>query len=223
MIIRRTLSAFLAAIALVFLPLGPAALAHDDLTSTSPADGESVAAGAFDVTVTSAEDIMNMADMTGNEIVVSGPIDSPESSVVSQFCIRVEGANASVPVDIDQPGTYTATWRLVSQDGHPVDGSFSFNVTNDSGYVASETPVTPEGCTPFPMATATAYDGAEATPEVTSSIAPESTDQQWVGLLIGIGFVVVGSLAGVGVVAYRERNKRDAELIKKLAESDPEL
>ena len=226
MSITRKIASLLVALGMAIVPLSASApaLAHDVIVGTSPSEGETVDAGAFDVTVTASEDIMNMADAAGNEIWVSGPNDSAETQQVSLPCIKVAGATASVPVDIDVPGTYTATWRLVSADGHPQDGSFTFTVKNDSGYTRSGNTDLPEGCAPLVMATAVAYDGA-ATPEPRVVAAPEETsaDGQYVGLLWGIGFVVVGSLAGVGAVWLRERRKRDAELMKKLAESDPEL
>jgi hypothetical protein len=61
------------------------------------------------------------------------------------------------------------------------------------------------------------------TPVAIEDVAADTGDGQYVGLLWGIGFVVVGSLAGVGVVWLRERRKSDEALMKKLAESDPEL
>lgn len=225
MSITRKIATVFVGFGLALLPLSASApaLAHDGIVGTTPSENDTVDAGAFDVTITASEDIMNMADMVGNEIWVSGPNDSAEAQSVSLPCIKVAGATAAVPVDIDLPGTYTATWRLVSADGHPQEGSFTFTVKNDSGYTRSGNLELPEGCTPLAMATAVAYDGA-ATPEPRVIAAPEeSGDGQYVGLLWGISFVVVGSLAGVGAVWLRERRKSDAELMKKLAESDPEL
>lgn len=226
MTIRRRIFALLASVSLIAIPFtatGPA-LAHDDITGTSPSAGETVSAGAFDVTVNSAEDIMNMPDMAGNQIFVTGPNGADMTSVVSLSCIKISGAVASVPVDIENPGDYTVNWQLVSQDGHTTNGTFDFTVTNDNGYKASGNTELPEGCTPLPMVTAVAYDGT-ATPEARDIAADSETkdDGQWIGLLIGIGFVVVGSIAGVIVVWLRERAKRDKELMAKLAETDPEL
>ena len=139
MSITRKIASVLVALGMAVLPLSAStpALAHDGITGTTPGEGETVDAGAFDVTVTASEDIMNMADMAGNEIWVSGPKDSAEPQQVSLTCIKVSGATAAVPVDIDVPGVYTATWRLVSADGHPQEGSFDFTVKNDSGYTRS--------------------------------------------------------------------------------------
>lgn len=225
MTIQSRILAVAAAATLLFAPLASStpALAHDQIVGTSPSDGSTVAAGAFDVTVTSSDDIMKMPDMSGNEIFVSGPEGSENSTVVSLPCIKIDGPVASVPVDIELPGDYTVTWQLASQDGHSNDGTFKFTVTNDNAYKATGNNELPQGCEPLPMVTAVAYDGA-ATPEPRVMAATDTKDDgQWVGLLVGIGFVVVGSLAGVTVVWFRERAKRDKELMKKLAETDAEL
>jgi methionine-rich copper-binding protein CopC len=225
MTIRRRIFALLAAASMLAFSLTATspALAHDEIIGTSPENGATVAAGAFEVSVTSSEDIMNMPEMAGNQIYVNGPEGSENSTVVSLQCIKISGAMASVPVDVDQPGEYTATWQLVSQDGHTNEGSFKFTVTNDDAYKASGNTDFPEGCVALPLVTAVAYDGATTPEPRVMAATSKQDDGQWIGLLIGIGFVVVGSLAGVIVVWLRERAKRDKELMKKLAETDPEI
>lgn len=227
MTIQRRLFALVAAATLMLLSLVAAspAQAHDEIVGTSPADGATVSAGAFEVSVTASEEIMSMPDMSTNQIIVVGPLDTQDSTTVSLGCIKVAGSVASVPVDIDKPGDYQVTWNLVSQDGHPQEGTFGFTVTNDSEYVAAGNTEFPADCVALPMLTAMPYE-AGATPEARDIVladAETKDDGQWIGLLVGIGFVVVGSLAGVAVVALREKAKRDKELMKKLAETDPEL
>jgi copper transport protein len=46
------------------------------------------------------------------------------------------------PVDALGPGSYKVEWRVVSADGHPVDGNFSFTV-GDTTVSAPAAPVTP--------------------------------------------------------------------------------
>jgi len=50
------------------------------------------------------------------------------------------------PVDALGPGTYKVEWRVVSADGHPVDGTFSFTV-GDTTVSAAPAPVTPSPST----------------------------------------------------------------------------
>ena len=50
------------------------------------------------------------------------------------------------PVDALGPGTYKVEWRVVSADGHPVDGTFSFTV-GDTAVSAAPAPVTPSPST----------------------------------------------------------------------------
>jgi len=37
---------------------------------------------------------------------------------------------------LDEAGAYEVSWRVVSQDGHPISDSFEFSLVNDSGYVS---------------------------------------------------------------------------------------
>ena len=227
MTIQRRFFALVATATLMLLSLVAAspANAHDSIIGTFPTDGETVSAGAFEVSVTASEEIMSMPDMATNMITVVGPLDTQDSTTVSLGCIKIAGSVASVPVDIDQPGDYQVTWSLVSQDGHPQEGSFGFTVTNETAYVAAENQEMPADCMALPMLVAMPYE-AGATPEARDlAVADAETkdDGQWIGLLVGIGFVVVGSLAGVAVVALREKSKRDKELLKQLAETDPEI
>ena len=224
---QRRFFALAAAVAMMLLSLVAAspANAHDEIVGTTPSNGETVAAGAFEVTVTASEEIMSMPDMATNMITVVGPLDTQDSTTVSLGCIKIAGSDASVPVDIDQPGDYQVTWNLVSQDGHPQEGTFGFTVTNETGYVSAENPEIPADCVALPMLVAMPYE-AGATPEARDLTMVEDEpkdDGQWIGLLVGIGFVVVGSLAGVAVVALREKSKRDKELLKKIVETEPEI
>ena len=55
-----------------------------------------------------------------------------------------------MPVDLDQAGEYKVSWRMVSSDGNPISGDFSFQVENTNGYVANPDFQYPE-CASEPM------------------------------------------------------------------------
>lgn len=180
-------------------------MAHDSLTDTSPSSGEVVEAGQFEVSITSAEEIINLADMSTNDISVVGPLDNPTSGIVSAPCIRVSGKTASVPVEIAEPGTYRATWQIVSSDGHPVSGQFQFEVTNTAGYVSRGFDSLPSDCKPIAMATTTdSTSGTLSEDGNPQQDSVEGDSGQWIGLLVGIGFVVFASIAGALTVKLRE-------------------
>lgn len=210
-IVRGGLAATLALLSTAFFAsvgIVSPALAHDDITNTSPADGSSVEAGRFEVSITSSGEIINLDEQTTNDITVVGPLDQASSGVVSAPCIRVVGNVASVPVEISEPGDYRATWQILGADGHAISGSFKFTATNESGYQAKGFSSLPADCKPIPMATAaegvtSGADDKDAHGE-NHEKGVTADNGQWIGLLVGIGFVVFASIAGAVTVKLRE-------------------
>jgi len=110
-----------------------AAQAHDQLVDAAPAEGETVEAGIIDIDLRFSDDVLNLG--SGNEILVIGP--SGERSVLqNNSCSFVDGDLVSTKVDLDQPGEYTVSWRVVSGDGHPISGIQRFSVVNSTGHVS---------------------------------------------------------------------------------------
>lgn len=140
--ITRTVAA-VATAALVALP-GPV-WAHDTLVSSDPGDGARVTQAPDEVEMTFSADLLDVgtqvrvtdaqgADVTDGEPQVTGPS-------VTQDITPSEQTN----------DTYTVVWRVVSSDGHPIEGSFSYDVGEgaagaetgtDSPAVASTAPTT---------------------------------------------------------------------------------
>ena len=97
---------------------GPAA-AHDELVSTDPADGATVAAAPDQVTLT----FTDKAIALGTEVKVT----APDGSVVSTGDPQLGPTTVAQPLAPARPaGTYTVVWRVTSADGHPVSGAFTF-------------------------------------------------------------------------------------------------
>jgi hypothetical protein len=111
------------------------AQAHDTVVSTSPAAGETVEAGIISVAVTFEEPLMQTATGPGGSsqiLVASADGSSPTS------CASIANGNELVAqTEIDTPGTYTATWRGVAEDGHVISDTFDFKVENTKGYASS--------------------------------------------------------------------------------------
>ena len=189
---RRLLriAASLALISSGIFGFSTAAQAHDDVVETSPVSGSVAEAGAFDVTVTFSEELMNIGAGTGLEIAVTGP----DGTVWSNSCVSVDGASMSTTVDLSETGTYDVAWRAVAVDGHPTEGTFSFELENSTGYESGGmVEMTPE-CQArttlggAPSATPIDDGGAEDIGAYDSSA--------WIGLGIGIIFIAIGSVAG---------------------------
>jgi copper transport protein len=111
----------LAALVLVLVAGTGVASAHAALDSTTPADGQSVPTAPQIVSATFSESIS--ADVGGLTIrnTDGDRVDDGNSSV--------SGNTLQVTVPTDLPdGTYIATYRVLSADGHPVSGSWLYGV-----------------------------------------------------------------------------------------------
>jgi len=107
-----------AGVAVTALP----ASAHDQLISTSPADGATVDRLPSEVTLTFGQVVLDTDGGTRVKVTdASGATISTGPTVVTDNVVsqRVAGGAA---------GTVTVLWRVVSADGHPVSGEFSFDV-----------------------------------------------------------------------------------------------
>ena len=116
---RGTVSAVLAAVfALLFA--SPVS-AHAELVASNPANGARLDAPPRTVTMTFTESVtlvdgsIRLVDSAGSTV----PVEAP----------AVEGHTVTSPMPDDLPrGSYTVIWRVVSSDGHPVAGAFSFGI-----------------------------------------------------------------------------------------------
>lgn len=96
------------------------ASAHASLVSSTPQDGQRLDALPEELTFTFSEDIGSPAYAV---------LNSPDGDQVAAEEVEVDGPTVRVAV-VDDPGagTYTAAFRVVSADGHPVTGQLSFVV-----------------------------------------------------------------------------------------------
>jgi methionine-rich copper-binding protein CopC len=99
------------------------ALAHTDVSATSPKDGSTIEAGSVVVSIAFNDKILDLAD--SSEIVV---LDSENGSIKAE-CTKVVGKELQATVYFAKAGEYRVTWRTVAEDGHPLSGKFSFKVS----------------------------------------------------------------------------------------------
>mgnify|MGYP000308272712 FL=1 len=170
---------------------GPA-LAHSDELKTSPAAGSTVEAGRIPVTLTFGEELLTGNDSISHEVVIT----NEAGEIIPALCATADGFDLSTAAAIDQPGTYTVTWRTVSADGHPVDGTFNFKVENNTDYDAATDAV--DACV-YAMAT------TGESPMVISA-NEESNDSLPGALFIGAAFV--GVLVVIAIATRRTLKAR---------------
>ncbi|MEV1330401.1 copper resistance protein CopC [Micromonospora costi] len=172
----------LAALAVLLAPASPAA-AHNSLRAATPAQNARLVESPKDITL----EFQQRLDPAFTTIVLS---DTGQRKVPTGVP-TVAGTTGTLT--IDQPlanGSYTVAYRVVSVDGHPVQGSYSFTVADPTADVAPDVPVS-------------ASAGPDAAADPAASADAASTPRSWL-LALG-GLVVVGVVAGVAVLRRRRR------------------
>ncbi|MFI7211299.1 copper resistance protein CopC [Micromonospora maritima] len=173
------LAALLAAAALLLAPAAPAA-AHNTLQAATPAQDARLTAAPTTVTLR----FLQQLNPEFTTIVLS---DAGQRKIPTG-APAVDGATGTITVD--QPlanGTYTVAYRVVSADGHPVQGSYRFTVADPAATVA---PTTPAAATPGGRTEVSAVGGGDDGPPA---------------VLLAAGAVVVVAVAGAALLLVRRR------------------
>jgi copper resistance protein C len=178
------------AVALVAVP----ARAHAELESSEPADGASLATAPAEITLTFGEELLAAGSaVTLTEVETGAALEAGPAEVT--------GDTVSVAWPESSPaGELRADYRVVSTDGHPVEGSITFTVEEAVGPSAAVA-VNPVAASADP----TADTGSEpaSDPAASPSATPQETDDGG-GVLIwvvGLGLaILVGASAGIWVM-----------------------
>jgi|FLOH01.1.fsa_nt_gi copper transport protein len=99
-----------------------AASAHATLESSSPADGQSVLTSPSEIRITFSEAVTTISGGLSVLDADGKTVDTGNSEIV-------DGRTLVAPISESlSDGTYVATYRVLSADGHPVSGSLLFGV-----------------------------------------------------------------------------------------------
>lgn len=184
--------------------------AHDAAEATSPSDGEAVASAPEKVTVTFNRNPLgfgaefSVKDAAGTQWA-EGPVQIVDN-------VASQALRAGAPA-----GVYTVSWRVASSDSHPIEGTFSFTVGNDSG----------AGTTPAATVAPSATGSSEAVPTAGSvptlgtpapgaSAVPETavtSSEPFPWSIVGFAVVALGLIVALGVMARRrlQSGEQDGE------------
>ena len=120
--IARQLVATLAILVGVLALGTTAASAHATLESSSPADGQSVLTSPSEIRITFSETVTTISGGLSVLNADGKTVDTGNSEIVG-------GRTLVAPIsETLSDGTYVATYRVLSADGHPVSGSLLFAV-----------------------------------------------------------------------------------------------
>ena len=168
------------------------AWAHSDELKTSPEQGSTVEAGRIPIILTFGEELLVGDESISHEVVVT----NEAGDILPALCASAEGFELSTAAALDQPGTYTVTWRTVSADGHPVSGSFDFKLVNSTDYDAATDAV--DACVTSSM----------AEPMVISAPTDSADSTDALGWLVAGGLVALGAAAAISGRYIRARGLR---------------
>jgi methionine-rich copper-binding protein CopC len=117
---------FISSLLLLILAPQQSAFAHTDLVSSTPAADSVLDSLPNSISLEFNEDLLVLSDKETSSIEVTASggeqVDDAQSVVT--------GRNLSVGlIQSELAGTFNVTWRAVAQDGHPVEGTFTFSVT----------------------------------------------------------------------------------------------
>ena len=200
---RRSLPAALASLllaaAVLLVPASPAS-AHDELVSTDPSADAVLETLPERITLTFSADVLTDAGATVIEVT-----DADGTSLADG---APEPAGAEVTQALAGPasGAVTVKWRVVSSDGHPIDGSFAFTVP-EAAPTPTATPTTPASTSPSPTASASASAApTEASTPTAAPVEESSAASPLPWILLAVALVIV---AGVLVYVFASRGRRN--------------
>ena len=131
--LRTSVIGVLLASAAVVGSVAPAA-AHDELVESSPGAGEVLASAPTEVRLTFSAELVDAG------AVVAVTDDRDESWTVGQPQVVENVATAGISEALPD-GEYVVLWRVVSSDGHPISGTFSFAVESGERAAAPDSQV----------------------------------------------------------------------------------
>lgn len=180
-----TIGLLLGLLLVAALTAGPA-MAHAGFVGSDPAEGATITAGAEQLSMTFTEDInpdlavVTLTGSDGEQVGLPAPV--------------VEGPEVVQPLPPLEPDALTLAYRVVSADGHPVQGTLALT--------AQGSDVSPAAATsPSPGPTA-----APSTAEVENRAGVIADDGSGAaGWWVGAG--VVGVLGVLAAVVLRSRRR----------------
>jgi methionine-rich copper-binding protein CopC len=141
-------SAFAAAVVVAALGLSAApASAHNYPVAYAPAEGAVVTEQPGVFSVTTNDNLLLLSEAGGGMgLQVTGPAGAEHPLYYGDGCVTVFGPTIEATAELGEPGVYTVIWQVVSTDGHPVSGEFTFTWQPAAGQQLGDGSATPPDC-----------------------------------------------------------------------------
>lgn len=169
-----------------------AAIAHDYLIGSTPEEGSTVSDVPEVISVTSGEPLLDVSGEAGGFAL---QVRDSSGGYYGDGCLTINGSTLTTPASFGEAGDYTVGWRLVSPDGHTVDGEFAFRWEPAADFEPAPAAPNPPGC-------GEVEDGGSAGAPADSVGDPQSeaaavsrTELLWVlGTVVVVGVALFGTL-----------------------------
>lgn len=192
---RRLMAALTAALVATLLAISPAS-AHSDLISTDPADGAVLDVAPTEVVFTFSEPLL--PDFV--RFIRISPTGATEDAAIAAIDNNV--ARVIWPAGLPG-GEWTLEYRVVSQDGHPVNGSIFFSYPDAAPTPAPEpSPTTSSAPDPTTQSAPTPTPTAPTpSPDVSPAADESGSTTGW--LIAGIAVIALAIIVIIGLVVRR--------------------
>lgn len=194
--LRATLTALVLGLAalIVCVPATPAN-AHDVLLESSIVEGSELDVAPSEWTLRFNNEVLNV----GSEAALVGP----DGATITLGQPAFDRDRVTFTVPALAKGDYTANWRVVSSDGHPISGSIPFTVTVGE----------PSATSAATTAGSTASDASSTAPAGDANASQQPNDGTVAGLPMplaitaaAIGFIVI---LGAGIAFVMKGRHQD--------------
>ena len=195
------LAAVFAALLAALLLLGAPAQAHDTLLESDPADGATLETSPEAITLTYSADILDVSPLVR--------ITDEDGEELAEITPSIDGPVATAALEEPLPaGESTIQWRVVSSDGHPIEGTFTVTVEQDAAEEPAdeEAPAASDGGEDSAAQDAASDDAASDAADDSAaedSAAEEDSGSSLTPILVVLGVVVVGAVVAVVVIVRR--------------------
>lgn len=185
--------------------------AHESVSEQYPRSGQTVSAGAVELSLVFTGDLLVLADASGIELELTDP-SGQSVRLAERGCLTILQRSVGSSLELDQAGEYRVEWQVTAGDGHPLSESFTFFVENSSGFVAAS-PVAEITCAGNLLP-----DGSVVAPETDTANDEETTSEGtllgiqnnvWLALLLGLALALVAALTYLLLKPRQSRANRN--------------
>lgn len=185
----------------LMMALPGAARAHDTLISSDPADGATLETSPEAITLTYSADILDVSPLV--------LITDASGAQLAEITPTIDGATVTAALPAPLPaGTHAVQWRVVSGDGHPIEGEFTLTVEQEAA-----APAAPSDAGGAAEAGAVSDGGgaeADETGTAPTTAEPVAAEAEQSGIsmsiLLGVLAVVVAGVAVAVLLILRRRD-----------------